>query len=177
MLLPDAVEDDDAARACSATKLASASTSSSRVGERAGVEQVVAVEEVQGRLRHASSYGAGGERAVRRAYERCRRASYSSTAAATLTLSDSTPSASGIETVASQVLRTSGRTPFPLGAEDERDAAREIRLPHRLRRIGGRRVRPQVVALDLREVAREIRDDGDREMLDGAGRRAADGRR
>ena len=44
---------------------------------------------------------------------RCLRASNSATAAATLTLSDSTPAASGIASVASHVRRTSGRTPFP----------------------------------------------------------------
>src|SRR5262245_64616422 len=43
---------------------------------------------------------------------RCRRASYNSTAAATETFSDSTTPASGIETSASHIRRTSGRRPF-----------------------------------------------------------------
>src|SRR5256885_6324286 len=44
---------------------------------------------------------------------RWRFASYSNTAAATLTFSDSTSPVSGIETSASHVRRTSGRRPLP----------------------------------------------------------------
>ena len=62
-----------------------------------------------------------------------------------------------------------------LGAEDERNAAGEVELPERRSAVGDRRVRPEVVTLDLGQVAGEIRHDGDREMLDRAGGRAADG--
>ena len=131
-----------------------------RIGERAGVQQVVAVE-----------------RDTASRQPRWRRASYSSTAAATLTFSDSTSPASGIETSASQVRRTSGRSPFPSAPKHEGDPARKIRLPHRRRPlVTGSAVDPEVGSLHLLEVAREVRDDRDRQMLDRAGRGARDGR-
>ena len=93
---------------------ASSSVELAHVGVPARVEQVVAVEEVERRLGHSSHRTSAALVRRRRACApRCRRASYSSTAAATLTFSDSTPGASGIEIAASHVLRTSGRTPLP----------------------------------------------------------------
>ena len=71
--------------------------------------------------------------------------------------------------------RTSGRRPFALGSEDEGDAAGEVGLPHRRSRLAHRACDPEIAALDLREVAGEVRHDGDREVLDGAGRGTADG--
>ena len=99
-----------------ATKLASTSTSSRRSRERAGVEEVVAVEEVERRLGHQPA-------------RRCRRASNRNTAAATLTLSDST---APVERDRHE--RVAGPAderpqPLPLGAEHERDAAGEVGAP------------------------------------------------
>ena len=68
------------------------------VGEGAGVQEVVAVEEVERRLSH-------------RALPPC--LVEQDSAAATLTFSDSTCPSSGIETSASQLRRTSGRRPLP----------------------------------------------------------------
>ena len=64
-------------------------------------------------------------------------------AAATLTFSDSTAPASGIET--SEVARPPHERaqPLALGAEDERGAAGEVGLPHRRRRRRARRRRPR----------------------------------
>src|SRR5215211_877609 len=61
--------------------------------------------------------------------------------------------------------------PATFGTEDERRAAAEVRRPHRRLRIADRRPDPEVVALDLAEVAREVRHHGDRQVLDGARRR------
>src|SRR5581483_12284001 len=94
-----AVEDDDAARAPQGDEARQVVDQLVAFRVAARVEEVGAVEEVERRLRHQRS--------------RWRRASYSSTAAATETLSDSTPSASGIATTPSHVRRTSGRTPLP----------------------------------------------------------------
>src|SRR4051794_16722573 len=60
-----------------------------------------------------------------------------------------------------------------LGSEHEGYAAAQIRLPHRLRTVADGTEDPEVPTLDLAEVAREIRDDGDGHVLDRAGRRAA----
>ena len=145
-----------------ATKLASSSTSSRTSFDAAGVEQVVAVEEVERRLGHPSP--------------RWRRASYSSTAAATLTLSDSTPSASGIATAASQVLRTSGRTPLP--SAPKTSATPPVgRRPTSSRRSAAAAYDQRSSRLISAEVAGEVRDDGHRQVLDRARRSAADGRR
>src|SRR5205085_3484193 len=62
-----------------------------------------------------------------------------------------------------------------LGAEDERGASREVGLPYRARRVGRRGEDPERRPLRLRQVAREVRHDGDGKVLDGARRRAADG--
>src|SRR4051812_5033567 len=67
--------------------------------------------------------------------------------------------------------------PLPLGAEDEGEAAGEIGLPHRRRVLGVRSDDPQIARLDLLEIAREIRDDGDRHVLDRAGGGTAHGGR
>src|SRR5438132_1622836 len=58
---------------------------------------------------------------------------------------------------------------LPLGAEDEREAAREVGLPHRGRgaALGGEH--PEVAALHLGEVAGEVRHDRDGQVLDRAG--------
>ena len=102
-----------------ATKLASASVSSSRSRETSGVEQVRAVEEVERRVRHAQP-------PVEVRLVRCRRASKRRSAAATLTLSDSTPARAGSTTDASQ--RAPHERPHApaFGAEDERHAAGQI---------------------------------------------------
>src|SRR5689334_12597620 len=64
--------------------------------------------------------------------------------------------------------------PLALGAEDEGEAARQVGLPH-WRPVLARGARdPDVTALDLLEIPREVRHDGDRQVLDRAGRRAAD---
>ena len=52
--------------------------------------------------------------------------------------------------------------PLPLRTEDEHRAAGEIGLPERLLRVAGGRVDPEIVALDLLEIARKVRDDADR---------------
>src|SRR5207244_13554408 len=65
--------------------------------------------------------------------------------------------------------------PLPLGSEDECEAAREVDVPHR-RRVHVGRVRPEVGALHIVQVAREVLHDGDREVLDRAGRGTADDR-
>src|SRR5581483_4178731 len=63
-----------------------------------------------------------------------------------------------------------------LRAEDERKPAGEVGLPHRRPRLAGGARDPQVRALDVGEVAGEIRHDCDRQVLHRAGGRAADGR-
>ena len=55
------------------------------------------------------------------------------------------------------------------GAQHKGDAAREVGTPHRERAFGVRRIRPEARALDLREVAREIRHDRNGKVLDRAG--------
>ena len=109
--------------------------------------------------------------------ERCRRASKSVTAAATLTLSDSTPAASGIESVASQVRLHERSHALPLRAEDQGGAVREVHVPEAGIAVRARGERPEPVALHLAEVAGQVRDNGDRQVLDCPGRRAAHGRR
>src|SRR5207244_9225063 len=52
--------------------------------------------------------------------------------------------------------------PLPLGSEDECEAAREVDVPHR-RRVHVGRVRPEVGALHIVQVAREVLHDGDRD--------------
>ena len=106
---------------------------------------------------------------------RCRRASYSRTAAATLTFSDSTRPSSGIETASVAGPADERAQPLALGAEDECEPAGEVRVPHRRPRLAGGGRDPEVVALDLREVAGEVRHDRDRQVLDGSRGRAADG--
>src|SRR5581483_4244295 len=64
-----------------------------------------------------------------------------------------------------------------LGAEDERDASGEVGVPHRGRRVPGRAVDPELRPLHLLEEAGEVRDDRDREVLDGARGGAGDGGR
>ena len=131
-LLPHAVEDDDAASAPTGDEARERVHQLVAIRERPRVEQVVAVEQVEGRLSH------------RRAL-RWRRASKSSTAAATETFSEPTLPASGIETVASHVRRTSGRTPFPSAPKTSatppvRSASHIGTVPSA---VGG--VRPQLV--------------------------------
>src|SRR5215211_795435 len=89
----DSVEDDDAARAAQRDVARQHVHELPPVFDPRRVEDVVAVEEI--------------ERPV------SLRASYNSTAAATLTLSESTLPASGIETIPSHARRTSGRRPRP----------------------------------------------------------------
>src|SRR5207247_804405 len=62
---------------------------------------------------HRRERGCARQRDRGLAQPRCLLASYRSSAAATLTLSDSTLPAIGIETASSHVRRTSGRRPFP----------------------------------------------------------------
>src|SRR5436305_7020322 len=143
------VEDDDSARTANGDEVGEPVDELALVAECAGVEQVVPVEEVEGRLSHPAlaiqprllrprpngtappaqlspgGRGLGMDQIPHELSRDCadcgtfqrplrwRAASYSSSAAATLTFSDSTEPASGIDTVASQVRRTSGRSPFP----------------------------------------------------------------
>ena len=109
--------------------------------------------------------------------ERCRRASKSVIAAATLTLSDSTPAASGIESVASQVRLTRGLTPFPSAPKTRAVPSGEVDVPESGIAVRARGERPEPVALHLAEVAGQVRDHGDRQVLDCPGRRAAHGGR
>ena len=62
-----------------------------------------------------------------------------------------------------------------LRAERERDAAGQVGFPHRRRRIAHRAGDPEIPALDLGEIAREIRDDRDGYVLNSAGGGTADG--
>jgi diguanylate cyclase (GGDEF)-like protein len=66
---------------------------------------------------------------------------------------------------------------LPLRAQDQGRASRQIGVPHLRRRLGRGGKDPQPRPLHLGEVAREIRDDREREVLDRARRGAADGRR
>ena len=94
-----AVEDHHAARASLGDEAGEPIDESLWLGEAAGVEQVVAVEEV--------------ERCGSRTTLRCLAASKSAIPAATLTFSDSTSPASGIENASSHARRTPGLTPLP----------------------------------------------------------------
>ena len=98
-----------------------------RVAVRPGVQEVVAVEEVERRVSHR----AGGAPRTGAA------------AAATLTLSDSTAPASGIETSASQRPAHERPQALALGAEDERERRRRGRPPTSRRRRRRRRRRPR----------------------------------
>ncbi len=135
------------------------------VVERPRVQEVVAVEEVERRVGHHE------------AARRWRRASYRSTAAATLTFSDST---APVERDRDERVAGSANEraePLALGAEHERDAARQVGVPHRRLGITGGAVDPERRALHLFEVAGEVRHDGDRQVLDRARRRPRHGRR
>ena len=60
-----------------------------------------------------------------------------------------------------------------LGAEDECGASAQVRLPHRLARLAGSAVDPEVRSLDLGEVPRKVGHDRDGHVLDSTGGRAA----
>jgi hypothetical protein len=62
--------------------------------------------------------------------------------------------------------RTRSRTPLPSAPKTSK-AAGEVGAPHVLLGLGGRCVDPEVTALDLVQVARKIRYDSHRQMLDG----------
>src|SRR5919106_2531678 len=64
-----------------------------------------------------------------------------------------------------------------LRAEDESRAGREVGRTDRRVRVAGGRPPPEVRSLDLLQVAREVDDDSDGEVLDRARRRLADRRR
>src|SRR5262249_13931341 len=108
---------------------------------------------------------------------RCRRASYSSTAAATLTFSDSTRPSCGIETSRSHDLRTSGRSPFPSAPKTNASppARSASHIDVRDSPVAPTTQRPACSLISWRY--REVRHDGDRQMLHRAGGRPADGRR
>ena len=57
---------------------------------------------------------------------------------------------------------------LPLRAEDQGGAVREVDVPETRVAVGARGERPEPVALHLAEVAGEVRDDGDRQVLDCA---------
>ena len=67
--------------------------------------------------------------------------------------------------------------PVPSAPSTRSDAALEVRFPQSRRRVGHGCVRPELGALHVGDEAGEVRDDRDRQMLDGARRGAADGRR
>ena len=107
---------------------------------------------------------------------RWRLASYRSSAAATLTFERA--DTAGERDRDDRVAGSANQGPHPLAfcAQHQRDTTCEIGTPHRERALGIGRVRPEVGALDLREVAREIRHDRNRKVLDGAGGGSADRR-
>ena len=65
--------------------------------------------------------------------------------------------------------------PLALGTEHERDTAGEIGIPHRRLRIAGCTVDPELRPLHLVEVARQVRHDRDRQVLDRSRGGARDG--
>src|SRR4029079_15452423 len=68
-----------------------------------------------------------------------------------------------------------GAQALVLGSEDEGDTAGQVGLPHRRSRLAHSTRDPEIASLDVREVAGEVRHDGDREMLDRPGRGTANG--
>ena len=106
---------------------------------------------------------------------RWRAASKSEIPAATLTFSDSTwPAERDREGVVAG-LAHARPDPLPLRAEDEERAGGEVGRPDGVVASRGRGPRPEVAALRLVQVAREVDDDGDRDVLDRAGGGMADG--
>ena len=146
----------------SATKLASGSTSSRVVGEPARVEEVVAVEEVERRLSHA----AGAARLVEQDGGR-------DADVERLDLAGERDRDRARRTPGGRA----GGAPCPRRRARARRRREGRRLPDRRRRLGRGAPRPRVGPLHLVEIAREVRDDRDRKVLDGAGRGAADRRR
>src|SRR3990172_7477378 len=67
-----------------------------------------------------------------------------------------------------------GPAALALRTEDEHSAAGEVRRPQGSGGVLGGGPDPEVGALHLGEVAPEVDDDGDGQVLDGAGRGAAD---
>ena len=131
--------------------------------EPSGVQDVVAVEEVQRRLR------------LRHAYRLRRATSNSSSAAATLTFSDSTRPASGIATSTSHCFRTSGRMPLP-SAPSTSSTPPPKSASHRA--VGASATAaPELGALHFGDEAGEVGHDSNRKVFDGTRRDAADGRR
>ena len=158
---PFAVEHEHAARALRGDPAREQVAQLLGRAEAARVQKVEAVEEVEGRLSHRAAA--------------C--ASYRRSAAATLTLSDSTRPSCGIETSRSQVRRTSGRRPLPSAprtkAMPPERSASHIGVPDSAHGACD----PEIAALDLGEVAGEVRHDGDRKVLDGARPRSGRPRR
>ena len=117
------------------------------------MEQVEAVEEVEGRLSHSLAtrfveQDRGGDADVQRL--------------------DGAGERDRDELVAGSPHQ--GSQPASFGAEHERGAAIQIHLPHRLARLARGAEDPEVRALDLAQVARKVLDDRDRNVLDRPGR-------
>ena len=159
-LLPDAVEDDDAARAAQrhvARRGRPRARPARRTPRRGG----------------GCSRRSGRGSAQASARPRWRAASNSDTPAATLTFSESTwPRERNREGVVACPAHARP-DPLALGAEHEKEARGEIRRPDGRLRVPLGRPRPQRSALRLLDVAREVDHDRHREMLDRARRGAA----
>ena len=154
------VEDDDAARTLLGDEAGQPVDQLPDVRVAAGVEEVVAVEEVEGRVRHrrlpprlVQQHG-GRHRHVQRLDPSGERDRHGGVARAP----DERPQ------------------PLPLRAEHEGQSPGQVRFGHgRPGRVGG--VDPELRPLHLVQVARQVGDDCDRQVLDRAGGRARDRRR
>jgi hypothetical protein len=89
-------------------------------------------------------------------------------------LSDPTFPASGLPPCRRTFGGRRGRTPLPSAPRNEA-RPRSDRRPTARRLPPSRRHTPQARALDVSQIAGEIRDDGDREVLDSARGRTAHG--
>ena len=153
---PHAVEDHDAAGAVQRDEAREPVDELARIVERARMQEVVAVEEVQRRLSHRAvaspRRGAGQRRRSRSA----------------------TRPSPGAES-GRRRRRCGGRgaaRPCPRRRARRRPRP-EVGVPHRRLRLTCGRPDPEPRALDLAEVAREVLHHGNRQVLDSAGRGAA----
>ena len=153
------------ARRASRRSSRAASTSSRRSRVRAGVEEVVAVEEVERRLGHqpARRWRRASNRKHRRGHahvERLDRARRAGSRRARRRCGGRAVAAPSPRRRARARLRRRGRC-----SRDRRGG------------LARGAVHPELRPLDLLEVARQVRDDRDRQVLDRPGRRTRDGGR